>query len=194
MKWKTWFLLLSSLFLLPSYVHSGDSKNYHVTLYGAMLTDGALAETAIFKAKLDNDFKFATVAAGAKIGNLFDWIDFELEGQAVKHLEGQHHWEFNSLVIARWLRFPWNDIVKTSFAVGEGLSLATNKSVSEEKYHGEKTDKFLNYLMFEFDFALPHEPSWSLVTRIHHRSGVFGLFGGVHGATNAFSLGIRYHF
>jgi len=48
--------------------------------------------------------------------------------------------------------------------------------------------------MFEFDFALPHEPSWSLVTRIHHRSGVFGLFGGVHGATNAFSLGIRYHF
>ncbi len=72
--------------------------------------------------------------------------------------------------------------------------MATNKSVSEEKYHGEKTDKFLNYLMFEFDFALPHEPSWSLVTRIHHRSGVFGLFGGVHGATNAFSLGIRYHF
>ena len=119
-------------------------SNYHVALYGAMLTDGALAETAIFKAKLDNDFKFATLAAGAKIGNLFEWIDFELEGQAVKHLEGQHHWEFNGLVIARWLRFPWNDIVKTSFAVGEGLSLATNKSVSEEKYNGEKTDKFLN--------------------------------------------------
>ena len=70
MKWKTWFFLLPLLFFLPPFVHSEDSKNYHVTLYGAMLTDGALAETAIFRAKLDNDFKFATLAAGAKIGNL----------------------------------------------------------------------------------------------------------------------------
>ncbi len=158
------------------------------------MTDGALAETAALTANMDWGFKFAAVTAGEKIGNLFGRIDFELEGQVVKHLAGQHHWEFNALAIARWLRFPWNDIIKTSFAVGEGLSLATETAVYEEKYHDEKTNKFLNYVMFEFDFALPHEHRWSLVTRLHHRSGVFGLFNGVYGATNAFGLGIRYHF
>jgi hypothetical protein len=194
MKLKVLFLLLLVLSLPSVSAHSEDSKDYQIALYGAVMMDSALAETAAFTAKMDSDFKFATLAAGKKIGSLFDKIDFELEGQVVKHLEGQHYWEFNALVIARWLRFPWGDIIKTSFAVGEGLSYGTETSPYEEKYHGEQTSKFLNYLMFEFDFALPHEPRWSLVARLHHRSGVFGLFDGVYGATNAYCLGIRYHF
>ena len=110
------------------------------------MTDGALPETAVLTANLDREYRFATVAVGKKIGNLFDRIDFELEGQIAKHFAGQHHWEFNALVVTRWLRFPWNDTVKTSFAIGEGLSLATETSVFEEKYHGEETNTFLNYL------------------------------------------------
>ena len=194
MKFKALFSLLLVLSLPPVAAHSEDSKDYQIALYGAVMMDSALAETAAFTAKMDSDFKFATLAAGKRIGNLFDKIDFELEGQVVKHIEGQYYWEFNALVIARWLHFPWDEIIKTSFAVGEGLSYATETSEYEVKYHGEKTNKFLNYLMFEFDFALPQNPRWSLVTRLHHRSGVFGLFNEVHGATNAYALGIRYHF
>jgi hypothetical protein len=187
-------LLLLFLSYSPFSAHSEDSKDHHVALYGAVMMDGALAETAVFKAKVDSDFKFATLAAGEKIGNLFGKIDFEVEGQVVKHIEGDHYWEFNALVIARWIRFPWNNTLRTTFAVGEGLSYATETSEYEVKYHGEDTSKFLNYLMFEIDFTLPDEPRWSLVARLHHRSGVFGLFNGVHGATNAFALGIRYNF
>ena len=194
MKLKIMIFLILFLSFSPFFAHSEDSKDHHITLYGAVMTDGALAESAVLKASMDRDFTFAAVTAGQKIGNLFDRIDFELEGQVVKHLAGQHHWEFNTLVVARWLLFPWNDIIKTSFAVGEGLSLATETSAYEEKYHGEKTNQSLNYLMIEFDFALPHDPRWSLVTRIHHRSGVYGLFNGVEGASNALGLGIRYHF
>jgi hypothetical protein len=194
MKLKITIFFLFVLSFTTSFAHSEESKDHHITLYGAVMTDGALAESAVLKANMDRDFKFAAITAGQKIGNLFDRIDFELEGQIVKHLAGQYHWEFNTLVVARWLRFPWNDIIKTSFAVGEGLSLATETPVSEEKYHGEKTNNLLNYLMIEFDFALPHDPRWSLVTRIHHRSGVYGLFNGVHGASNALGMGIRYHF
>jgi hypothetical protein len=102
-----------------------EAREHHITVYGAVMTDGALSETAVFTASLDRHFKFAAIAAGKKIGNLLNSIDFELEGQIVKQTEGQHHWEFNALMVARWLHFPWNDIIKTSFAVGEGLSLAT---------------------------------------------------------------------
>jgi hypothetical protein len=189
--------LIFLLFCCPSLARSEEpreSSDYSITCYGAVMTDGALPETAFLSASFDRDFKFAAVAAAKKIGNLFDRIDFELEGQIVKHLVGQHHWEFNILVVARWLRFPWNNLIKTSFAIGEGLSLALETPAFEEKYHGTETNAFLNYLMFEFDFSLPSHPRWSLVTRLHHRSGIYGLFNGVDGASNALGLGIRYHF
>lgn len=193
----SFFVLILFIFSFLSpipFAHAEETWEHNITVYGAVMTDGALPETAFLSASFDRDFKFAAVTAAKKIGNLFDKIDFELEGQVVKHIEGQHHWEFNALVVARWIRFPWNDIIKTSFAVGEGLSLATETPQFEEKYHGEETNKFLNYLMFEFDFAFPDNPRWSLVTRLHHRSGIYRLFNGVDGASNALGVGIRYHF
>jgi hypothetical protein len=195
MKWIIilWLLLIS--LSTPFVAHAqGESKDYSITVFGAVMTDGALPESAFLTASFDKDFKFAAVAAAKKVGNLFARIDIELEGQVVKHLEGQHHWEFNALVVARWLRFPWNDIVKTTFAVGEGLSLAAETPAFEEKYHGAETNPLLNYLMFELDFTLPAHPRWSVVTRLHHRSGIYGFFNGVDGASNALALGIRYHF
>jgi hypothetical protein len=194
MNWKILVLFLLSLSFPLPFAHSEEARDRYITVYGAAMTDGELPMTSVLKANPDRDFRFAAVTAGKKIGNLFDRVDLELEGQIVKHIVGQHHWEFNALVVARWLRFPWNDAVKTSFAVGEGLSLASETPLFEEKYHGEETNTFLNYLMFEFDFALPKNPRWSLVTRLHHRSGVYGLFNGVDGASNALGLGIRYRF
>jgi hypothetical protein len=187
------FLLAALTIALPLHA-GGEAYDHSLTLYGAMMTDGALPETAVLSASFDRDFKFAAVAAARRIGNLFEKIDFELEGQIVKHLEGQHHWEFNALVVARWLSFPWNDTLRTTFAVGEGLSLAAQMPAFERQYHGQETSRFLNYLMFEFDFTLPEHPRWSLVARLHHRSGIYGLFNGVHGASNALGLGLRYRF
>jgi hypothetical protein len=131
-------IILLFLTFFPFFAQSEEAREHHITVYGAVMTDGTLTGTAGFKANLDRGFKFAAVTAGKKIGHLLDKIDFELEGQIVKHIAGQHHWEFNALVVARWLRFPWNDIIKTSFAFGEGLSLATETSAFEEKYHGKK--------------------------------------------------------
>lgn len=191
---KIFFLFLFPLFFPLSSAHSEELKDRHITFYGAIMTDGALADMVTLKADLDREYKFAVIAVGEKIGNLYSKIDFELEGQIARHFAGQRLWEFNALIVARWLYFPWNDTVKTSFAVGEGLSYASETPAFEEKDHGEKTNAFLNYLMFEFAFALPQCPRWSLVTRIHHRSGIYGLFNGVYGASNAIGLGIRYHF
>lgn len=187
-------LLILSFWFPLSVVQAGQSQGYHLTVYGASMTDGDLAETAFLTSDMERDYRFIVVAFGKKVGAWKDWIDFELEGQIGRHFRGQHYWEFNALFVARWLRFPWNDVVRTSFAVGEGISLATRTPPFETKYHGDQTNPLLNYLMFEFAFALPEVSRWSLVTRIHHRSGIFGTFNGVHGASNALGLGLRYHF
>ncbi|WP_155890787.1 hypothetical protein [Desulfuromonas sp. TF] len=42
--------------------------------------------------------------------------------------------------------------------------------------------------------GLPRVPRWRLSARIHHRSGVFGLFDGVRGGSNFMGLGVTYRF
>ena len=59
----------------------------------------------------------------------------------------------------------------TTFAVGEGISYATEVPELEP---GEGASQWLNYLLFEVTFALPKYPEWAIVGRIHHRSGFFG--------------------
>jgi hypothetical protein len=43
--------------------------------------------------------------------------------------------------------------------------------------------------MVEAAFRLPGSP-WSMVARLHHRSGIFGLFS--HSGSNLVELGLRY--
>ena len=105
----------------------------------------------------------------------------------------QHNWEFNGLLALRCLTFPWNKYINTTFAVGDGLSYATSTPKFEEQQH-ENTSLLLNYTMFELTFALPESPRWNLVWRVHHRSGIFGLFDEMSGASNALGVGLKYKF
>jgi hypothetical protein len=49
----------------------------------------------------------------------------------------------------------------------------------------------LHYVMLEASFGLPNS-RWSVVARVHHRSGIFGLFS--HSGSNVLSAGLRYRF
>jgi hypothetical protein len=49
----------------------------------------------------------------------------------------------------------------------------------------------LHYLLIEAEVGLP-DSRWSLVARVHHRSGIFGLFS--HSGSNVLALGVRYRF
>lgn len=82
-----------------------------------------------------------------------------------------------------WLR-PWLNI----FLV-EGVSLNTDFSSYEQTYR-ERYAKFLNYLAFEIEALV--DPQWSLVGRIHHRSGAYGTYNGVEEGSNGYLLGLRY--
>ena len=178
--------------ILCSGSEAQSEENWAVTAYGARLTDGDLDDTVTFDANFEDAYLLA-VALSRKFYTFRELIDFELEGQIVKHFEDQDHWEFNTLMVSRWLPFPWDKYVDTSFAVGVGLSLATETPEIEDKNHTD-TSKFLAYLLFEAAFAHPDFPQWSVVARIHHRSGAFGTFSGVNGASNAWGAGIRYSF
>ena len=170
-------------------------RGWAVTVYSGPLT--SQTSSKIFgNADFGNGGIIAL--AGAKtLGSVWcKRLDFEYEGQLVQHFGDQKHFEINPIVIvARWKAFPWNNVLPTTFAIGDGISIATEKPKLEAKRRGSnKTNEVLNYVMAELTLSLPSCQNWALVARYHHRSGMFGVFHGVHDASTAFALGVKYWF
>jgi hypothetical protein len=180
------------LIILLSHCEKANAGDWSMALYGGVLLDGELNNASIAHQGFEDSY-LAALALTKKIATWKDIIGWELEGQGVKHFDGQTNWEFNGLIAVRWLPFPWDKYLNTSFAIGGGLSYATETPKVEKENH-DPAAKFLKYLMLELDFSLPDSQHWSLLTRIHHRSGAFGLFHGVTGASNALAFGVRYTF
>ena len=200
---------------------ASSSNNWYATCYVGQLTTNDLRE--FFQGSMDTveSYMFA-LAVGKEVWRYHDAMAIELEGQLAKYVGGytfecntpecmqlppekrarkkQDHAEINALVVLRWLDFPWDRYVDTSFAFGEGLSYATHVPAVEENLHFETfgfdndTSNLLNYLMLELALAMPGSQSWSLVARIHHRSSVFGVLADSESGSNTLGLGLRYDF
>ncbi|MFM7696671.1 MAG: DUF3769 domain-containing protein, partial [Vulcanococcus sp.] len=89
------------------------------------------------------------------------------------------------LGLRAWLQ-PW-----LSLGFIQGVSLLTNNSLYEQTFRGSY-QTFLNYLGFEVEALV--KPQWSVVGRLHHRSGAYGTYGGVSEGSNAYLVGVRYRF
>lgn len=137
------------------------------------------------------DTYLAGLGISHRFATLFDKLDFEVLGQTALHFGHAHQWEFDAAAVARWTSFPWNDVVRTSFAFGVGPSYETQTPAEEIALHGESA-QWLGFWMAEITVG-PPESAWSGVLRLHHRSTTFGLFG-KNGGSNWLALGIRREF
>jgi hypothetical protein len=161
---------------------------YALNVYGGRLTSNRWGDFFTPGEALDfRDSYLLTVALARRVGTYGDKASFEIEGQVVKHFNGQEHWEFNGLVAARWEAFWWDEHIDTSLAFGLGPSFATEKPVVESE--GQN----LVYWMIELALGLPQYPRTAVITRIHHRSNAFGLVGD-EGGSNSLALGLKYRF
>ena len=106
---------------------------------------------------------------------------------------GRSIYEFIPYLSFRWKKFPWDNVLKTSISLGEGVSWVSNVSTREHR-NSEDPQKILNYLNFELTAALAAYPQIELVGRIHHRSGVFGLYHSTNSGSSAVGLGLRWYF
>lgn len=167
-------------------------RPWSVLVFGAAGTSSDIASIFTF----DADFVDSILIGAAfnrRVFKLGPHFAIELEGQIVRHFRKQDHWEFNALGLIRYLTFPWDNYVDTSFAAGNGLSLATS-TPEIERDDDKRTSQLLNYLMFELDFTLPQYPAWTLSTRLHHRSSIFGTFFGARAGSNFLATGLKYNF
>ncbi len=169
------------------------SPRWAITVFQGVLAEDGFEPTVTLSSHLDSSYQLLGVGVSRRVGGYRHYLDYEVEGQVVKHTAGMHHMEFNAAFILRWLPFPWDDTLDTSLAFGEGISYATRVPEYEATHH-EHSAEVLNYLLVELAIALPRAPNWSLVARVHHRSGIYTLIDNVRGASNFIGLGVKYRF
>lgn len=102
-------------------------------------------------------------------------------------------YEFDPYLYASWHLFTIPCFASANIAVGEGMSYLTATPTLEHR-NSDDTKKLLNYLMFELVFSSPVYTKWEIVGRIHHRSGVFGLYNANNSGATAVGLALRYFF
>lgn len=186
------FFIFVSL-LLPFSSQADDS--YALTLYLGKYSDDKLGHVLLSKPVDFYDSYLATVALSKAYQLQNPSHQWEIEAQLAKHYRSQDHLEFNLLAIYRWNRFPWNNHLRTTFAIGDGLSYASEiPKLEASSPSNVGATRLLNYIMVEMSVAPPFTEDWALVTRVHHRSGVYGLFNDVEGGSNVVAAGIKILF
>ncbi|NOU07464.1 MAG: hypothetical protein HOO99_14915 [Hyphomicrobiaceae bacterium] len=173
-----------------------DDRKWAVTLfYGFASVDSDMYMAP--KAWWDTKFREEAFAGGAVSYNVIRFLrDFTLEAEiGAGRRFGIGASEGWAAAYIRYDNFPWKHILRTTFAASVGVDYITKLPLSEDNADPTRArSKFLHYFSPEVTFALPDSPQHEMVFRLHHRSGVFGLFNGVRGGADAFTVGYRYRF
>ncbi len=188
------FIIFLSFIFLP-YANNdsiAEDGKWFVSVYLGQATDNHL-NNLIRKGPDYVDYYVASLQIGKEFWVYKDKFSAEFEIHIAEHWGHQNYEEFNGVFVFRFLKFPWDKYIDTSFGIGEGLSWASEIAELEERRHEDVT-QLLNFLKLEFGFNLPKYPDWVLFLQIYHRSGMFEIFDGVSGACNLLGLGIKYRF
>lgn len=164
-----------------------DLGQWWLTLYGGVLSSRDLGR---LPRKWENAYDLGLGATRIIYDNNKNF-SLEADGTLLQHFGQQSHQEVTAGLALRWHDFPWDDTVDTSFAIGDGLSWASQVPEFENR-NRDRSTQLLNYLFFEFAFSRPQHPGTQLVFRLHHRSGIYGTFDGVRGGSNVYNLGLRF--
>ncbi|PJZ84401.1 hypothetical protein [Leptospira harrisiae] len=183
------FVFLSFAFVSGVYplrdLHSVSipKENWSMVLYGGIFTTTDLIPI-VFRQKTDyKESYIGSLGISRPLDYRIRWFDFLWEGNVTKHFGEMNHWEVNGFYIVKIDRMYGSPF---SLSLGEGLSLASENPKLENKAKGYYLDglqkdaiesrTLLNYMMVEFSSYLPFERKTELFLRVHHRSGVFGLY------------------
>jgi len=191
---RKYFLLVVVCLMFTSAL-SADKKYSVRGVYG-WATSKDLGDIIFGKFSPDSkEYKVYSIDGGYLLWeNINEWpLDIYAKGGLSYYNESSFNNAYGGDV---YLKAFWNfDFLqnRVRFGFGEGLSY-------DAKAKSSPTSKFLNYLDISLDFDLgklvrsKYLEDFYLGVLIKHRSGVFGLFNGVHGGSNYNSLYIEKNF
>lgn len=175
----------------PCPVQAGDG--WFASVYTGRFSDTALWELTLGVTEFESS-RILVFSLGKELAPLRPGIDLEWEAQIAGHSGAQNHHEVNTALTVRWQRLPWDLLLDSSIAIGNGISYASEKpSLEERESPDEETSNLLYYILVELA-ARSGQKSWEPFLRVHHRSSVYGVFNRVDAGSNYAGIGIRYRF
>jgi hypothetical protein len=147
--------------------------------------------------------EFVGGAFSRRLVTFWNALSLEPEFGVGQRFGGMHATEFWGAINIRWTNFPWNDYLKTSIGISDGVSIATQMDTRERLLNTPKIvgnrlvfdgSQFLHFFTPEITFALPEYDSYELLVRFQHRSGIFGFINGVDAGAQFYTAGLRVHF
>lgn len=176
----------------------GNFEGWYVSAYASQWIGGVGSTSLSGLFNFDNlrGSYFYSASVGKELGRPFasyESLYLDIEGQAGFHTGQQTHSEYTGALILRWEEFPWDHELDTSFSVGEGLSWASEVPAREAR-GSDGSAQLLNYVLFDVAVSPWEKKRWEGFMRVHHRSGVFGTFSDVYGASNFIGFGVRRRF
>jgi hypothetical protein len=114
---------------------------------------------------------------------------------AARHRGLQRNWEVDAAYALRFNRLHVS-LLSVRFGVDLGLSYSLGRPTYEDGPIGEpdRRYRFQHYGAYELEWGIAPAPHVSLVTRIHHRSGIYGVIAPRRVGSNFMTLGLRYSF
>ena len=103
---------------------------------------------------------------------------------------GSTFMDYNGAFAIRWVDFPWNGVVQTSFMMGVGLSYSSQiPLIDRQRYPNQDRSHLKINWPIQLTFALPDKPQHQLALFIDHQSGghIFD-----RGGINCVGIGYRY--
>lgn len=207
--------LLAAAFVVPASARAGESGgiawqwaptetlcdgNCAVTVYGGKFLETEMVKifarkgfTPLWDWRYSEGYLLAA-SFSRRVGSFGRYIDIEVEAGVAKEFGIASEGELWGAFYFRWKYFPWNEYLQTTIAVSSGLNIATDISELEARRAlNHLGSQVLHYFSPEATFALPGNPAWQLMIRIHHRSGA-GLIDNIGGGAQFLVAGLRYHF
>lgn len=100
--------------------------------------------------------------------------------------------DYNASFMFRWVDFPWNDFVNTTFAMGVGISYSSKIMLMDRERHPGENRSHLKFdWPIQLTFAAPSRPEHQLMIFLAHQSGGH-LFD--RGGVNSLGVGYRLGF
>jgi hypothetical protein len=181
--------------LLTLYLAQGADPDI-LSIFPELLRGASVTEDTYFLAL----GYFQPLATPGGLQRLFELLRVPNTRTGVEGLAGKHFGlQYNVEVGAAWqLRFAPLRLARLRVrpAVGIGLSYAIGNPAYEDgpRSNPDKRYHLLNFNSYELEWSLEPLPAIALVTRIHHRSGIWGVIAPPIVGSNFLSVGLRYRF
>ena len=138
-----------------------------------------------------------------RLVTFFNLVSIEPEIGVAKRFGQMQATEFWAALNLRWIWFPWNNYIKTSIGLADGMSFTTKidpkeRLLSDYRIEGNRlvftSSQWQNFFTPELALALPRYPEHELLFRFHHRSGIYGFIHDTFSGAQFFTVGYRTRF